>query len=158
MKKAKIFARIDDRLIHGQVMTAWLQTYKTKWIIIVDNDIAEDEYLKSLILMVTPLNVKIDVFNVKEASAGILEKARAESVFLLAKTPKTFFLLENHGIELTEIILGGISAKLGRKQLYKNIFVTDEELEYLKKMKDLGIKIKVQIVPDERGISFESLI
>lgn len=157
MGKTKIFSRIDDRLIHGQVMTAWLQAYRTSHIIIVDDVVAEDDYLKTLIFMVAPINVTIDILTVN-AAAEYLHSLEGDSVLLLAKTPKTFFLLENHGIELEEIVVGGISAKQGRKQLYKNIFVTDEELDYLKKMRELGITIKIQIVPDERGISLESLL
>lgn len=157
MKKRRIFSRIDDRLIHGQVMTAWLQNYKTNRIMIVDDLVAEDEYLKSLIFMVAPVNVQIDIFSVKDAS-DYLKTTKFDSIFLLAKKPQTFFLLENHGVELNEIIVGGISAQIGRKQLYKNIFVTDEELDYLKKMMLLGIKVKIQIVPDERGIPLEALI
>lgn len=68
---------------------------------------------------------------------------------LLAKYPQTFYLLLEGGIELHEIIIGGMGARENRKVLYKNICASDEELEVLKKLCHSGISVKIQIVPGE---------
>ena len=77
---------------------------------------------------------------------------------LLAKYPQTFYLLLEGGIELHEIIIGGMGARENRKVLYKNICASDEELEVLKKLYHSGISVKIQIVPEEKGIPLDTLL
>ncbi|MFR1599631.1 MAG: PTS sugar transporter subunit IIB, partial [Coprobacillus cateniformis] len=53
------FIRIDDRLIHGQVVTAWIKTYQAKKILIVDDIVAKDDFLKNVLKMVKPSGVDL---------------------------------------------------------------------------------------------------
>ena len=75
-----------------------------------------------------------------------------------SKYPQTFYLLLEGGIELHEIIIGGMGARENRKVLYKNICASDEELEVLKKLYHSGISVKIQIVPEEKGIPLDTLL
>lgn len=61
-------------------------------------------------------------------------------------------------LKFQEIIIGGMGARENRKVLYKNICASDEELDVLKKLYKSGISVKIQIVPEEKGIPLETLL
>ena len=155
MKKI-LLARIDDRLIHGQVMTAWLRYVKSKHILIVDDETYRDSFIKSFIQTIIPKDITITILDVKNA-LEFLKYYEGAGLAILAKYPQTFYLLIEGGIVISEIIIGGMGAKENRKILYKNICVSDEELDVLNKIVKLGVSVKIKIVPDEKGISLNKL-
>lgn len=152
-----LLARIDDRLIHGQVMTSWVRFVKAKHILIIDDETFNDAFLRSFITMVVPRGIHIQVLDVK-GSIAFLKNYQGPGLVLLAKYPQTFYLLMEGGIAFSQIIIGGMGARENRKVLYKNICVSNEEMEVLKKLIQTGIKVKIQIVPEEKGIPLETLL
>ena len=54
-----LLARVDDRLIHGQVMTAWMKLLPAKEIIVIDNKVAKDEFMITVLEMAAPTGVKV---------------------------------------------------------------------------------------------------
>ena len=144
-----LLARIDDRLIHGQVMTSWVRFVKSKNILITDDETYHDTFIRSFITMVVPRGIQIQVLDTK-AGIAYLRDYDGAGLVLLAKYPQTFYLLLEGGIELHEIIIGGMGAR--------NICASDEELEVLKKLYHSGISVKIQIVPEEKGIPLDTLL
>lgn len=152
-----LLARIDDRLIHGQVMTSWVRFVKSKDILIIDDETYHDAFLRSFITMVVPRGIRITVLDCK-GGIDFLKEYQGNGLVLLAKYPQTFYLLAEGGISFKEIIIGGMGAKENRRVLYKNICASQEELEVLKKLMQTGIHMKIQVVPEEKGIPLETLL
>lgn len=152
-----ILTRIDDRLIHGQVMTAWMKVMPAKRIIIVDNKVAADDFMKDVLEMAAPGGVRMDICSVEKA-IDILNKGLSVPTIMLAKTPLTLKALVDGGIELKEINIGGIGMNEGRKTLYKNIAVTEEERQILKEFIQKGIDVKIQIIPAEKVINLKNIL
>lgn len=150
IKLGDVNYRIDDRLIHGQVITAWSRYYKLEKIIIVDNQVAGDPIQRQIINAVAPPNIIVEVLSVKESYDAIIEAKKAKtSTLVLVKGPEALFDLVEMGIEIREIIIGGMQFKNGRKQLSRTVFVTPEEAEVFWKLHDKGIELIIQIVPTE---------
>lgn len=84
------FIRIDDRLIHGQVVTAWIKTYQAKKILIIDDIVAKDEFLKNVLKMVKPSGVDLIIKGTEHLNETIqaIEENKANAI-LLMKTPDT---------------------------------------------------------------------
>ncbi|WP_444643923.1 PTS sugar transporter subunit IIB [Caproiciproducens sp. R1] len=152
-----ILTRIDDRLIHGQVMTAWMKVMPAKKIIIVDDKVAADDFMKEVLEMAAPAGVKMNICSVEQA-IGILNQGLSVPTIMLAKTPLTLKALIDGGIELKAINIGGIGMKEGRKTLYKNIAVTEEERQILKDFIQRGIDVKIQIIPAEKVIDLKNIL
>ncbi len=152
-----ILTRIDDRLIHGQVMTAWMKVMPAKKIIIVDDKVAADDFMKDVLEMAAPAGVKMNICSVEQA-IGILNQGLSVPTIMLAKTPLTLKALIDGGIELKAINIGGIGMKEGRKTLYKNIAVTEEERQILKDFIQKGIDVKIQIIPAEKVIDLKNIL
>ncbi|MDU5107299.1 PTS sugar transporter subunit IIB [Clostridium sp.] len=152
-----LLARIDDRLIHGQVMTAWMKVMPAKKIIIIDNKVAKDDFMISVLELAAPQGVKVEVLN-EEKAVERLKKGLTVPTIILAKSPYAYKALIDNDIYLPAINIGGMGMNNGRKTLFKNIAVTDEERDVLKDFISKGIDVKIQIIPAERVVNVKSII
>lgn len=144
-----VLTRIDDRLIHGQVVTAWAKVTKGNRIIVVDDAVAKDTFMAKIIKMAAPASFKIGIHTIAEAAQILKDEDTDERVIVLAKTPLTIDALIQKGVKIGELDLGGMGATKGRKQLYRNISISEEEKQCFKKLIDEGVHVVVQIVPDD---------
>jgi PTS system mannose-specific IIB component len=150
--------RVDDRLIHGQVVTIWLKALAAKRVIIVDDKTARDEFLREILILAAPPGVPVEVHDV---TAGI-ERVRElvsdpEPVFVLMRSPVTAVRLREAGIEFPLLNVGGIGAGPGRKPLYRNISASPEELEAMRKLESMGTRVELRIVENDRPVMFSSV-
>ena len=132
-----VLARIDDRLIHGQVMTAWLQFTGGNHIVIVDDATAGYEFTKSIMSMAVPNGIKLSI---------------------LAKEPQTYWQLIEKGVTFDEIIIGGMGARKDRKTFHKNISASEEEKETFRKIVAQNVKMKIHVIPDQGSQAIEGLL
>lgn len=153
-----VLARVDDRLIHGQVMTAWVQFTGAKHIIIVDDATAKDEFTRTIITMAVPKNIKLNIFSIEEAITFKNTSKEDVDVILLAKYPGAFYQLIERGWALDSIVIGGMGTNKDREKLYKNVAASDSEREIMKKMIDHGVNIRIQIIPDQKSVSVNELL
>lgn len=154
-----VLVRIDDRLIHGQVATAWVKVTRANKIIIVDDAVAQDFFIVKVLKMAAPQGIKVEVSDINTA-IEVLKKSEesTDKIMILAKTPKTIYEMMLAGIEIKELNIGGMGAGPGRKQVYKNISASPEEKEVLKKIVDLGTDVFIRIVPDDNRIAIKNYI
>lgn len=153
-----VFTRIDDRLIHGQVATAWSKVTNANRIIVVDDEVSKDSFMDMVLKSAAPKGINVDVFSVEDAVPVINGDDTGENVFILAKTPDTILKLINLGVNLKALNLGGMGAKIGRKQFYKNISMSEDEKQTFKEIISNGVDVFVQIVPDAKQILIEKLL
>jgi len=152
-----VLARIDDRLIHGQVMTAWMKTRPAKRILVIDDKVAADAFMIEVIELAAPTGVKVDVYSCDQAIEALKDGLDTPTI-LLAKVPDTYKRLLDGGIALGEINLGGMGMAPGRKTLYKNIAASEVERSVMKGFLAQGIDIKIQIIPSENCIEIGKLL
>lgn len=144
-----VLMRIDDRLIHGQVVTAWAKVTKGNRIIVVDDGVANDEFMAKIIKMAAPATFKIGIHTIDQAAEILKGDDTGERVIVLAKTPMTVKALIEKGVAIKDLDLGGMGATKGRKQLYRNISISEDEKECFKELISKGVNVFVQIVPDD---------
>ena len=150
--------RVDDRLIHGQVVAIWLKALNAKRIVIVDDPTARDEFVSEVITLAAPPGVAVEIHDV---AAGI-ERVRQlvtdpEPAFVLMRSPVTALRLREAGIEFPLLNVGGIGAGPTRKPLYRNISASVEELDAMRKLESLGTTVELRIVKDDRPVAFKSV-
>ena len=152
-----VFARIDDRLIHGQVMTAWLKQCDANEIVIIDNELCKDTFVVMMMKSLIPKTITLKVFDDIE-SVDYLKSEGKEKILILVKTPYAILNLVKNGIKLPYLNIGGMGMKGGRTKLYKNIAASDEEREVFKELKKYNLEMKVQVVPTERAEDLEKYL
>ena len=149
--KQIVFARIDDRLIHGQVMTAWLKLCDANEVVIIDNELCKDTFVVMMMKSLIPSTISLKVFNDADAASYLKVDGKGEKILILVKTPQAVLTLMNNGITLEYLNIGGMGMKAGRSKLYKNIAASDEEREVFRELLNRELVMKVQVVPTEKA-------
>lgn len=150
--------RIDDRLIHGQVMAVWVKHIKVDLIVVVDDGVAKDSFLQDVLRMAAPPGITVEVRSVQEGVATLSENApNREHTMVLVKTPKVARALFDGGIRFSHLNVGGIGGGPGRKSVFKNISMSEEEKAVLKSLIKDGVKVTLLTVPGEQSLDFASV-
>lgn len=150
--------RIDDRLIHGQVVVGWGQPLDVKFIVLVDDAVAESDWEKDLYRMGVPPEMEVRFHSAAEA-APLLDRYRTETDpgILLTGDIATMHQLVKHG-GVREVNVGGIHHRAGRKQFLRFVFLTSDEQRALRDVAALGALVTAQDVPAARAISLEEML
>jgi PTS system mannose-specific IIB component len=150
--------RVDDRLIHGQVVAVWLRAVGAHRIVIVDDRTARDEFLRELVVLAAPQGVEVEVFGVDDGTGRVADLASSkDDVFVLMRSPVTALQLRKSGVPFDVLNVGGIGAGPGRRTLYKNISASDEELAAMRELEQMGTRVELRIVADDRAVPFNTV-
>ncbi|MDF2592966.1 MAG: Protein-N(pi)-phosphohistidine--sugar phosphotransferase [Clostridia bacterium] len=144
-----VLSRIDERLIHGQVMTAWIGYSKANRIMIVDDDIYKDDFMKQVLILAAPSNIKLEVYNVEKMVEQYQKDTNNTPAILLFKNPLYVLRLIDKNIKLGSIDLGNMGSAPMRNKVCKNIYLTDREKEILKKIAEAGCRVIVRMLPND---------
>lgn len=154
-----VLVRIDDRLIHGQVVTAWIKQTGGNKIVIVDDPLTKDVFMQRILKAAAPPDIKVEVFTTAGAAEFLKGDAEScEKVVVLAKTPFPLKKLMDEGIMFEKIILGGMGAKTERKKFNKNVSASPEEVLCMRNITQSGTKIYYQLVPMESPVDMERVL
>ena len=143
--------RIDDRLIHGQIITAWIAYADAKTIIVADDKAAKDEFQQSLLKMATPDSIDLKILSVDDAIAFVQSGEGEGKVLLLMRGPESALKFIEAGIKKDQINVGNMNMKKGKTKVLGNLWVFPEDVENIKKIYDMGVKLEVRAVPNERS-------
>ena len=150
--------RVDDRLIHGQVVAIWLKALNAKRIVIVDDRTARDEFLREVITLSAPPGVPVEVLDVESGTQRVLVLAAdPEPVIVLVRSPIVALHLREAGVQFPLLNVGGLGAGPTRKPLYRNISANPEELEAMRRLESMGTSVELRIVENDRPVAFRSV-
>ncbi|RGC80422.1 PTS mannose/fructose/sorbose transporter subunit IIB [Hungatella hathewayi] len=154
-----VLTRIDDRLIHGQVMTSWLNFTSANKIMVIDDQSAADPFMKTVLKNAVPGNVGLGVFTAQKAAERLKKGFKPEDkVIILVKYPRTILSLMEQGIAFDHLNIGGMGAGKGREKFYKNISASEEEKVILKKIIDSGCQTEIQIIAEDAKVDVARLL
>lgn len=150
-------ARIDERMIHGQVAYAWTTAYKSQAVMAIDDEIAKDAFQKSLLEMACPSGLKCFVVSIDKA-VELLKKYESKKIFVVVKHPMTYLKLVKAGIQIEAINVGGIYFKEGRRQLSKTVYVDDEMTNVFKQLHEANVKLELRTHPSDSSVDLMSVL
>lgn len=157
--KEIVLTRIDDRLIHGQVMTSWLNYTSANKIVIIDDALVSDMFMKNILASCLPANIALEIMNVEDASTRFLDGFdQKDKIIVLTKSPKTILELMENGVKFEKLNVGGMGANASRKKFYKNISASAEEKEAFKKIITLGCSTTIQIIAEDKAYDVSKLL
>lgn len=153
-----VFTRVDDRLIHGQVMTGWIQYTGASTVVVIDDKVAKDMFMASIMKASMPAKIKLKILGIDDAASYLQKDADDEKLFLLVKTPIVLAELIKKGVDIKQIGVGGMGAKADRTKLYRNIAASEEERTVLREMLEQGIDAFIQVIPDSDRVDLKSVL
>ena len=158
MKKFSL-VRIDDRLIHVQIATQWLKFAHGNKVLIVDDKVPEQQLQVRILKVAAPPGVKVLIKNVADSIEFCKKDPKPdESIVVLVKVPEVIEQLLDAGIEMKEVVLGGMGFKEGRKRLNKNVSASEEEIECMKRIVSKGVNLYYHLVPEEAPQSLDRVL
>ena len=152
-----VLTRIDDRLIHGQVMTKWIKETGAENVVIIDDATSKNEFMINVFEQAIPEDIGIGVFN-KEDGVQFFSQPLEAPTMILVKVPETIEYMVNHGIDIKDLDLGGMGAKDGRSTLYQYISTSHEEDQCFYRLLDKEMNVYVQIVPQNEKQPIKPLL
>lgn len=143
-------ARIDDRLIHGQVATRWTKESHVTRIVVVNDDVAKDSVRSTMLKSVAPPGVTAHVVNVDKMIRVYNNPEYAgERMMLLFTNPTDVVKLIEAGINFKSINIGGMAYKEGKKMITSAVAVDDKDILAFKAIDSKGIELDVRKVSND---------
>ncbi|KEA52948.1 PTS mannose transporter subunit IIAB [Mangrovibacter sp. MFB070] len=152
-------ARIDDRLIHGQVATRWTKETNVNRIIVVSDEVAADTVRKTLLTQVAPPGVTAHVVDVaKMIRVYNNPKYAGERVMLLFTNPTDVERIVEQGVKITTVNIGGMAYRQGKTQVNNAVSVDEKDIEAFRKLNARGIELEVRKVSNDPKLKMMELI
>jgi mannose PTS system EIIAB component len=148
-----VLARVDSRLLHGQVATAWTQATHPNRIIVVSDAVSNDKLRKQLIEQAAPPGVKANVVPIRK----IIEVAHDPrfnhtNALLLFENPQDVLRAIEGGLEIKELNIGSMAHSVGKVMVNNVISMDQNDVETFEKLEAKHVQFDVRKVPnDSRG-------
>ncbi|MDJ1652684.1 mannose/fructose/sorbose PTS transporter subunit IIB [Raoultella sp. Ech2A] len=147
-------ARIDDRLIHGQVTTVWSKVANAQRIIICNDDVYNDEVRRTLLRQAAPPGMKVNVVNIEKAVAVYHNpQYQNESVFYLFTNPQDVLTMVQQGVKIATLNIGGMAWRPGKKQLTKAVSLDQTDIDAFRQLDQLGVILDLRVVASDPSIN-----
>lgn len=151
--------RIDERLIHGQVASVWVNFLGCNRILVANDAAPKSEMQIAALKLACPAGIKLSILSVDKAAANILAgKYDDDVVFLITRNVPDCMRLLEAGVPLPSVNVGNLAHQEGLKKIKNSVSLSDEDIETLRKMMSTGLKVTAQMVPNESDASIESYL
>jgi mannose/fructose/N-acetylgalactosamine-specific phosphotransferase system component IIB len=156
---AIVLCRIDDRLIHGQVVIGWGRPMGINLIILVDDQVAASDWEQELYRMAVSPDIEVRFVTVTEAAAHLAEwQANGKRGLVLTGDLETMAALHNANPQVIHRInLGGIHHRPGRRERLPFVYLSDQELRTLLSLEEGGAVVTAQDLPTTSPVPLRSL-
>jgi len=153
--------RIDDRLVHGQIVTTWIQATRADTIVVADDNAANDSFQQTILKMATPEGIKLIIKSLSDAATMFKADQSNMGALLIVRSASDARTLLESGIRVDKITLGNITNKksnLKRKMILKYVFASQEDADNLMAISKMGVKLVAQTVPGEKSYDIMELM
>ena len=142
-----VLARIDQRLIHGIVVTQWAGATKAKRLMVVDDQVSKDDTQKAAMRMSKPAGTGMSIIDTDTAIINFkLGKYDSHNVLMIVKEPSTLVKLAENGIDIPKVNIGIMFDGEGKQTVKKMVSVDEQEIADLKKLEAMGIPVTFHFV------------
>jgi PTS system mannose-specific IIB component len=145
--------RIDDRLIHGQIMAVWVRMLRIDHILVADDATAADSFSQQMMQFAMSDSITLTVSDIVTA-AGKLAQAASDSTHTLVLLRSVDAAVRLHAAyPFRELNVGGIGMLPGRKLVWRSIAASPAELAALRRLRTQGVNVYLQMIPtDDRKL------
>lgn len=142
--------RIDDRLIHGQVVNGWLSPLGITQVLVVSDRVSKEPVHKTLMEIAASDAVSVLTLNVSQSIAWFKQNQSVQdTVMVLAPGPREILQLLEGGVRFPVLSLGGLHSPNPKRTLTPSILLTDSDCADLKKIAGMGVRLEIQALPDD---------
>lgn len=150
-------ARVDERLIHGQIITTWTKQLKISQIYIIDDKLAQDPFMSEVLVLSAPSGLNFEVLTVSQAMEKLKEDSKL-NIMLLFKSIRYVYELIQAGYPLKELNLGNLGAAPNRKSISRNVSLSPEDMDIVRKIIKSDTYVYLQMLLSEDKVDVKKFI
>ncbi len=151
--------RIDDRLIHGQVTTAWLRQYPAEVIFVVGDALAKNPFQKMVLQATAPPGVQVEVFDTKTAAEELIKRSGdSRNVMLILTRPADIVKLVEMGVPIRSVNVGGMQPHGNSRQIAKSVSVDETDEQSFRQLAEKGVELEIRMVPTDKRQDLAKLL
>lgn len=153
------FARVDTRLLHGQVATTWTKSVNPDRIIVCSDAVSHDDLRKTMIVQAAPTGVKVNVVPISKI-IDVAHDVRfgATKAMLLFETPQDALRAIEGGVPIKQLNLGSMAHSVGKVVVTNALAMDQKDVDTLEAIKDKGVKFDIRKVPSDKSEDFDKVI
>ena len=154
-----VLLRIDDRLVHGQVVEGWLKAIRATHIVVASDTVAADETQKALYLLAVPQGTRLSCLSLGDTAEAWESAAwEIERVMVLVTSPQDVVTLLQKGAAIDAVNVGGLHYRDGRVQILKAVSVDEHDVAALKTLMQRGVLLEARPLPLDDPIDLKSYL
>lgn len=152
--------RVDNRLVHGQILEAWVPFIKAKCIMVVDNNAASDFFCETVIRMAVPSEIEVNICSVEDFAANY--------AYIRGEGKKTIVLFSNiadalkayvEGFHFEKLNIGNIHHEEFKICCAPSVFLCEPEIQdILKLLEEKGVTVELKRVPREKAVNIKDAL
>ncbi|MGM0441592.1 MAG: PTS system mannose/fructose/N-acetylgalactosamine-transporter subunit IIB [Elusimicrobiota bacterium] len=156
---SRVVYRIDDRLIHGQVIEGWVHNLKFTRIVIASDRVKKDQNFKAILKFSVPSEISVDIFGIEELANKInKDYMDKEDTIVLFERPKDVLALLDYGVRIDSVNVGCIHCEGDKCKLKQNIVVKPSDITIFKDINAMGTVLEGRALPQDRKFDIMELI
>jgi PTS system mannose-specific IIB component len=148
--------RVDNRLIHGQVVEAWLPHLKVARVAVADDEAAQNPLIRAAMALAVQPSVEVVIQPLRDFNFERITRDEVRTL-VLVRDVKDAVEAKERGLKLTRLNLGNVHFATGRRQVSASVFLSQEELDQLKLLAQDGVTVDARGVPSEKPVSFAEM-
>lgn len=153
--------RVDDRMIHGQIVMMWTKYYQGDAIVVLADDVVmKDPFIKKIVMQAGyAVGKKVYLFSVDDAVEKLPKViASSKRYYFISKKIHELTEVKRRGIDFgNEVVFGTASKGEGTREVYNNIYLSQEDIKDCEYLESQGIKLVFKLTPDEKGVTWENI-
>lgn len=151
--------RVDERLIHGQILSTWIRKYGVELLVVLDDSLAENPFTQSVFIMAMPKKVDVLFLSV-QSGVQWFENNPADNrrTMVLFRNLSSFNRAFDLGYAAKALDIGSMLAGPDRRKLNRDVFATEEEVRIMKRLLTAGVAIHIQVVGTETRTDVAELL
>ena len=151
--------RIDDRLIHGQVVLGWARALKPDRIVVANDRVARNSWERRFYTSSVPPQIRVSFLDLDEKARLLLNNLfKTELVMMLFESVRDVWIVVEKGVSLDDINVGGLHYREGAVELLPYVFITDEDRGYLRELVKRSVRLTAQDIPGNKPRVINSLV
>ena len=154
-----VLVRVDDRLIHGQILESWIPFIKAECVVVANDALAGDQFQRAILSMAIPDRIKIRIVTVEETRVltGDPELSGLSGLVIVSSLLDAYRLWKAD-VEYRVLNIGNMKGLETSRQISFSVWLSDEDEDMIREMISQGLAVNLQSVPREREIDIRTII
>lgn len=150
--------RIDDRLIHGQIVVGWLPTLEIVRVVVVDDALMADPSRCEMISLAMAPGQTVEFMEVAGSAQKLAQDASGDRAMILFENPSAVLGFVEDGGVVEIVNVGGMHFSKGKQEIHTGYFVSEKDLEALRALAAKGIRLEIRALPGNNPVSLNALL